>query len=57
MLSLVTTAVKEILAAAGVDCAALRCNRNEILLRLKTLETDFGESLKIEPEKTIKRFG
>lgn len=44
------TVYKE-LSAARVECATLRRNRDALLSRLKTLETDLGKSLKVVPER------
>lgn len=45
-------AVNKRLSAVGAECAALRWSRNEVLSKLKTLETDLGELLKAVSEQT-----
>lgn len=45
-----TTAVNERRLAAGVNCAVLQWNKDEKLSKLKTVETDLDEFLKIVSE-------
>lgn len=48
-----TAAYKE-LSTARDECASLSWNREEVLSKLKTLETDLEESLKICPNKLLR---
>lgn len=45
-------AVNKELSSVWVECATLRWNRDEVLSRLKTLETHPGKSLKVVSERT-----
>lgn len=48
--------VKTELFVAKVKCATLRWTRVEVLLKLKLLETDLRDSLKVLSERTTERF-
>lgn len=49
-------AVNKELSAAEVECVALRRTRDEVLTRLKILETDLRNHLKIVSERTTEKF-
>lgn len=48
-----TEAVDKGVSAAKVECVALRLNLDEVVSKLKVLETDLGKSLKSLSEQTI----